>query len=200
MAESSSGDCWVALCGDTGSSWSALAEVEHRLLDLGRRVGATEVATHVVRSAEGGHHAGTLRAPRSAGLADAVAGWVSPGETVVLADADGEVRLGGDARHGDHAAGVARAHRDRASGRLVRFPGQEALPDRFPLAELTARCTIEAVDLLGVTDAPDLVLRTRGHVRPEYRDGVLVLTVNAWDDREVCPFESPTPRACCSDH
>ncbi|MGY1737569.1 hypothetical protein [Geodermatophilus sp. SYSU D00684] len=154
MAESSSGDCWVALCGDTGSSWSPPAELEHRLLDLGRRVGATEVATHVVRSAEGGHH----------------------------------------------AAGVARAHRDRASGRLVRFPGQEDLPDRFPLAELTARCAIEAVDLLGVADAPGLVLRTRGHVRPEYRDGVLVLTVNAWDDREVCPFESPTPRACCSDH
>ena len=51
-----------------------------------------------------------------------------------------------------------------------------------------------------MADEPGLVLPTRGHVRPEYRAGVLVLPVTAWNDGEVCPFESPTPRACCSDH
>ena len=203
MADAFSGNCWLAVCGDAGGSLSALAEVEHRLLDLGRQVGgATEVATHIVRSAEGNHYAGTLRVGRSAELADTVVRWARPGDAVVLADGEGddEVHLTQDAGHGDHAVAVVRAHRDRTSGRLVRFPGQDELPDRFPLSELRARCAVEAVDLLGVAGEPGLVLHTRGHVRPEYRAGVLVLPVTAWDDGEVCPFESPTPRACCSDH
>jgi hypothetical protein len=202
LADTPSGDRWIAVCGDTGASPAALAEVEHRLLDLGRRVGATEVATHVVRSAGSGHHAGSLRIPASADLAATVAAWAVPGDAVVLTgggDGRGDVALG-DPAHAEHAAGVARAHRGRTSGRLVRFPGQEALPDRFPLAELTARCGVEAVHLLGVAEEPGLVLRTRGHVRPEFRDGVLVLVVNAWDDREVCPFEPPVQRECCADH
>ncbi|MGY1651036.1 hypothetical protein [Geodermatophilus sp. SYSU D01119] len=199
MADTPSGDRWVAVCGDTGASPAALAEVEHRLLDLGRRVGATEVATHVVRADGTGHHAGSLRVPAVAGLAGAVAAWAGPGGAVVLSG-DGDDAVLGDPAHAAHAAGVARAHRARTSGRLVRFPGQDGLPDRFPLAELTARCAVEAVHLLGVADDPALVLRTRGHVRPEFRDGVLVLVVNAWDDREVCPFEPPVQRECCADH
>lgn len=203
MAEFPSGDCWVAVCGDCGSSLSALAEVEHRLLDLGRRIGsATEVATHVVRSAEGNHYAGTLRVRRSTSLSRTVAGWARAGEAVVLSDGDGagDVHLTRHAGHQHHAVAVVRAHRGRVSGRLVRFPGQDELPDRFPLNQVTARCAIEAVELLGLADDPGLVLRTRGHVRPQYRAGVLVLPVTAWDAGEVCPFESPSPRACCSDH
>ncbi|MGY1685049.1 hypothetical protein ACI8AK_05620 [Geodermatophilus sp. SYSU D00867] len=199
MAECRSGDCWLAVCGDTGTSPAALAEVEHRLLDLGRRVGATEVATHVVRSAGGNHHAGSLRAPRSAELAAAVAAWARPGDAVVVSG-DGDAPSAGDPGHLEHAVAVGRAHRERASGRLVRFPGQEDLPGRLPLAELTTRSSVQAVDLVGVADDPGLVLRTRGHVRPEYRDGVLVLPVAASGDGEVVPFESPRQRDCCSDH
>ncbi len=193
VPESAPGDRWVAVCGPL----RALAEVEHRLLDLGRRAGgAVEVVTHVVRVPEGNHHAGTLRVRGSA----AADGWAEPGEAVVVSDEDGEVLLAGDPGHRDHAVDAVRAHRARASGRLVRFPGQDALPDVLPLGELTGRCAVEAVDLLGVADDPGLVLRTRGHVRPEFRDGVVVLPVTAWDDGEVCPFEGPRPRACCSDH
>ncbi len=196
MAESPSGDCWLAVCG----AGAARTEVEHRLLDLGTRLGGVpELATHVVRSDAGNHYAGTLRLTTPADLAGVVSGWLAPGEVAVLLPAGDEVRLGDDG-HAEHAATAARAHRDRASGRLVRFPGQEALPDRLPLAELTRRCAVEAVDLLGVADDPGLVLRTRGHVRPEFRAGVLVLPVTAWDEGEVCPFEQPNPRACCADH
>lgn len=197
MAEIPPGDSWLAVCGPGGGTQESLAEVEHRVFGLGGRLGAVEVATHVVRSPDGPHHAATLRLTTPADVAGVVG--LGPGEAAVLLSAAGEVPLG-DGAHGDHAAEVARAHRDRASGRLVRFPGQADLPDRLPLAELTGRCAVEAVDLLGVGDAPGLVLRTRGHVRPEFRDGVLVLPVTAWDDGEVCPFESPHPRACCTDH
>ncbi|MGX5653547.1 hypothetical protein ACWKWC_02080 [Geodermatophilus nigrescens] len=159
------------------------------------------MATHVVRADGTGHHAGSLRVPAPDALAGALAGWARPGESVVLSgDDDGDDVALGDPAHAGHAADVARAHRARTSGRLVRFPGQDGLPGRFPLAELTDRCAVEAVHLLGVADDPALVLRTRGHVRPEFRDGVLVLVVNAWDDREVCPFEPPVQRECCADH
>ena len=194
---------WVAVCAAGEGTQRALAEVEHRLLDLGGRLGAVEVATHAVRDPEGAHSGGTLRLDGDpdggADPAEVLGGWLRPGESAVVLSAGGEVRLG-DGGHAGHAAAGARAHRDRRSGRLVRFPGSEALPAVLPLAELTERCAVEAVDLLGVADAPGLVLRTRGHVRPLFRDGVLVLPVTAWDDGEVCPFERPAPRACCADH
>jgi hypothetical protein len=190
---------WVAVCAAGDGTHGALAEVEHRLLDLGGRLGAVEVATHTVRAPEGAHSAGSLRLDGAADPAGVVGGWLRPGESAVVLSADREVHLG-DGGHAGHAAATARAHRRRESGRLVRFPGSAALPHVLPLAELTARCAVEAVDLLGVADAPGLLLRTRGHVRPLFRDGVLVLAVTAWDDGEVCPFERPAPRACCADH
>ncbi len=197
MAESLPGDCWVGVCADGNAP---RAEVEHRLLDLGAQLGgAPEVATHVVRAPGGNHHAGTLRLTTPADLAGVVGAWLRPEEAAVLLAGEDEVHLGG-APHREHAAVTARAHRDRASGRLLRFPGQDALPDVLPLAELTARSAVEVVELLGVAEAPGLLLRTRGHVRPHFRGGVLVLPVTAWDDGEVCPFERADPRACCSDH
>ena len=154
------------------------------------------------RDVTGADDAGSAGAGDPDGGADPaglLGGWLRPGESAVVLSAGGEVRLG-DGGHAGHAAAGARAHRDRRSGRLVRFPGSEALPAVLPLAELTERCAVEAVDLLGVADAPGLVLRTRGHVRPLFRDGVLVLPVTAWDDGEVRPFERPAPRAWCADH
>lgn len=198
MAESAPGDRWLAVCGPPRPP----AEVEHRLLDLARRAGGAvvELVTHVVRAPEGNHHAGSLRVRGPAGVADAVADRAGPDEAVVRTDGADEVQLGGGPGHLDHAVAALRAHRGRASGRLVRFPGQAGLPAVLPLRELAGRCAVEAVDLLGVADAPGLLLRTRGHVRPEFRDGVVVLAVTARADGEVCPFEGPRPRACCSDH
>lgn len=60
----------------------------------------------------------------------------------------------------------------------------------------------DAVRVLGSGEQPDpeTVLVTRDHVRPTYRDGLLVLTADPAVGGTLVPFEHPSPRPCCGDH
>jgi hypothetical protein len=115
--------------------------------------------------------------------------------------------LGADGTaHGDpglHGAAQAarRAHLERRSGRVVHFPGVEALVGTMTAGALLERSAVARVRVLGGGDAPaDAPVVTRGHVRPSWVDGELVLLTQPAVGGALVPFESPTPTACCADH
>ncbi|WNV76914.1 hypothetical protein [Geodermatophilus sp. DSM 44513] len=194
--------CWVAVCGPDGSSLRARAEVEHRVLGLGAALGgAPWVATHVVRAATGGHHAGSLAATAdAAAAADVLAGAVGADHGWAVVGDDGVEHTGGADGHREHAAASAVAHRDRTEGRVLRFPGQDELPALLPLADVVATTVVEEVLRVGVPDDPALVLRTNGYVRLRLAGGRVQLPVTPWDDGEVCPFEQADSHPCCGGH
>ena len=99
-------------------------------------------------------------------------------------------------------AGAARqAHLRRSGGRLVHFPGLEHLLGTLPVAEVLDRSAIDRVRVLaGGSADPDARLRTRGHVRPSWSDGELVLLVQQAPGGTLVPFESPDPTPCCAHH
>ena len=112
----------------------------------------------------------------------------------------------GDAEHGDvalrAAAAAARdAHVQRRSGRVVHFPGAAQLVGTLTVQELLERSAVDRVRVLTAGDAPpDARVVTRGHVRPTWVDGELVLLTHPPVGGTLVPFESPSPTACCVDH
>ena len=112
----------------------------------------------------------------------------------------------GDAVRGDpallDAAAAARdAHLARRSGRAVHFPGVEALVGALTAQELLDGSAIDRVRVLTAADAaPTAVVVTRGHVRPVWADGELVLLTQPAAGGTLVPFESPSPTPCCADH
>lgn len=109
-------------------------------------------------------------------------------------------------RHGDaglhEAAQAARsAHASGTSGRAVHYPGVEALVGTLTAQELVERSAVDRVRVLTAGDAPpDARIVTRGHVRPTWADGELVLLTQPAAGGTLVPFESPTPTPCCADH
>jgi len=110
-------------------------------------------------------------------------------------EAHGELALRG-------AATTARdAHQARHGGRAVRYPGVAALVGTMTVQELLDRSGVDRVRVLTVGDAPsDARVVTRGHVRPTFIDGELVLLTSPAVGGTLVPFESPTPSVCCADH
>jgi hypothetical protein len=67
--------------------------------------------------------------------------------------------------------------------------------------ELLRRSAVDRVRvLMAGAAAPDAPVVTRGHVRPVWDDGELVLLTQPAIGGTLVPFESPTPTACCADH
>lgn len=89
-----------------------------------------------------------------------------------------------------------------AVGRAVLYPGAAELTGTVTVAELLAGSAIDRVTVLGTADepAPDQPLVTRDHVRPQWRDGELVLTAMPAAGGTLVPFEVPDPTPCCADH
>ncbi|GGQ16067.1 hypothetical protein ACFFKE_14680 [Streptomyces mutabilis] len=89
-----------------------------------------------------------------------------------------------------------------AVGRAVLYPGAGALTGTLTLAELLARSAIDRVTVLGTPGepAPDTLLVTRDHVRPQWQDGRLVLAAMPAAGGTLVPFEDPDPTPCCADH
>ncbi|MFE4667996.1 hypothetical protein ACFRI7_35520 [Streptomyces sp. NPDC056716] len=87
-------------------------------------------------------------------------------------------------------------------GRAVRYPGVAALTGTLPVGEILAASAIDAVTVLGTPGdpAPDLPLHTRDHVRPQWRQGRLVLAAQPAAGGILVPFEHPDPTPCCADH
>ncbi|MFV0132970.1 hypothetical protein ACLGIH_06965 [Streptomyces sp. HMX87] len=89
-----------------------------------------------------------------------------------------------------------------AVGRAVLYPGAEALTGTLPVAELLARSAIDRVTVLGGPEPPsgDTPVVTRGHVRPQWQHGRLVLAATPAAGGTLVPFEFPDPTPCCADH
>lgn len=101
----------------------------------------------------------------------------------------------------DAAAEAATAHQRRTSGRAVRFPGQQHLLGVLPVGEVLAVSAIDAVVVLAAS-APDPVtlIDTRNFVRPQWRDGRLILHTVPAPREMLAPFEVQNPTPCCADH
>ena len=86
-------------------------------------------------------------------------------------------------------------------GRAVLFPGVERLVGVLSVAEVLALSAIERVEVLGsgIADAA-ATLDTTDFVRPQWRDGELVLTVVPAAGGVLVPFEVRSPTPCCAEH
>lgn len=89
-----------------------------------------------------------------------------------------------------------------AVGRAVIYPGVASLTGTLTIAELLARSAIDRVTVLGSPGqpAPDTLLVTHRHVRPQWQDGELTLTAMPAAGGTLVPFEVPDPTPCCADH
>jgi hypothetical protein len=179
--------CWGV---DAGSR--SLREADHLAHDLVRRLGlpaGSLACTHLVRTGTP-HVAVSFATPDPVSLAE-LAGFG-------IATAD---RIRGPAEWARGAAQARALLADRAGGRAVWFPGSAELTGEVTVADLLARTAIDRVDVLagGPAAATDLV-RTRDHVRPEWRDGALVLVTTPVAAGVLAPFEVPNPTPCCADH
>ncbi len=87
-------------------------------------------------------------------------------------------------------------------GRAVVYPGSAELTGTLTIAELLARSAIGGVVVLGAPGEPPPSQRvvTRDHVRPQWQDGELVLTLQPAAGGVLVPFEVPDPTPCCADH
>ncbi|MDQ1035454.1 hypothetical protein QFZ75_001870 [Streptomyces sp. V3I8] len=87
-------------------------------------------------------------------------------------------------------------------GRAVVYPGSPELTGTLTIAELLARSAIGRVVVLGSSGAPPpgQSVVTRDHVRPQWQDGELVLTLMPAVGGVLVPFEVPDPTPCCADH
>lgn len=80
------------------------------------------------------------------------------------------------------------------------FPGSAALRGTVLAGELLARSAIGRLVVFGgqPPEAGDL-LETRDHVRPEWRDGELVLAVTRIHNGRFAPFEAAPSAVCQAD-
>jgi hypothetical protein len=179
---------------DTGSR--TVAEAEHLLHDLVKGLGlpaGTVGCTHFVRTAEGaGHVACSVTVP------------VVP-DPAALPEGAGTALGGhrsGPADLAEGAALAAAAHAAGTGGRLVLFPGHDELTGTLGVAEVVTRSGIDRVVVLAQTEdpAPDTPLVTNDHVRPQWRDGQVILLTMPASGGRLMPAEVPNPTPCCADH
>lgn len=173
-----------------------VAEAEHLLHDVEKVLGlpaGTVGCTHFVRTAGGTPHvACSLTVQKSIDLA------VLP---------DGVAAAFGDSRSGpedlaEGAALAAAAHAAGSGGRLVVFPGRAELTGTLSVAEVLARSAIDHVVVLARAEEPppDTLVATNDHVRPQLRDGRVVLLTMPASGGRLMPAEVPNPTPCCADH
>lgn len=99
------------------------------------------------------------------------------------------------------ARSAAAAHTGRSAGRLVHFPGVGALVGTLPARQVLKVSAVQRVRVLAGGDAdPRTPVNTRGHVRPQWSGGELVLMVQPAVGGTLVPFETPDPTPCCADH
>ncbi|MFE2514417.1 hypothetical protein [Streptomyces mirabilis] len=183
---------------DTGLS-GTLRAADHLLLDLAAELGLDDGVvgcTHHVR--EGRRHTALSFSTTSERVVRAA--WRA------LTEREFGAALGAE-RHGpdELAAGAAHAaaeHLARTGGRAVRYAGADALTGTVTVARLLDVSAVERIVVLGAPDGPDPDQRivTRDHVRPEWREGRLVLAAMPAAGGTLVPFEVPDPTPCCADH
>ncbi|MEO3769695.1 hypothetical protein [Micromonospora sp. B9E7] len=126
-------------------------------------------------------------------VALSVAVAVAPDRLTGLPATPPELRAAADQAAAEHAA--------RRSGRAVLYPGVARMVGTLTVGEVVGLSAIERVALLGGTTAgSEVPLDTRDFVRPQWRDGQLVLVAMPHHSGGVAPFEVPDPTPCCADH
>jgi hypothetical protein len=100
----------------------------------------------------------------------------------------------------DLAPGAAAAL-DGKSGRAVIYPGWDNLVGSIPVGSVVEISAIDRVEVLGGESFSDTeTLETQDFVRPQFRDGELVLTIVPAVGGVMRPFEVPNPTPCCANH
>ena len=159
------------------------AAVEHLAAARAGAAGCAvlEIATHVVRPPGGTpHYAATV-------LHD---GTAPPGPGSGIGTG-----------HAGCAALLAAAHAGRTSGRMVRFGGDDAVVGDHTVAQLLEDTAIEAVLVVGGSQAPlDAVVSTGGFARPTLEGGRVVLRTRPGVAGLLRPAEVADPHRCCGDH
>ncbi|MFF5139710.1 hypothetical protein ACFY6U_08275 [Streptomyces sp. NPDC013157] len=170
----------------------------HRLLDQLSLADGVFACTHLFRTDERRGTTVSLAVPGP----DADAVWqelvhvLPKGTGLALAD-----RSHGPGDAVDTARLAAAA--PPASGRAVAYPGVAHLTGTVTVADLLDRTVIEHLVVLGAPGVrlpPTAEVLTQDHVRPEWRDGVLTLTLVPAAGGLLAPFEVPNPTPCCADH
>lgn len=180
---------------DAGSR--TLREADHLVQALVDRLSLppdTMACTHPIRS-DTAHIAVSIALP----------GHLLTPLVTLARTADMGIAFGGS-RSGpvEFAAGAAQAVAqlgDGEAGRAVVYPGVEALTGVVTVDAVLASTAIERVAVLGGQGDPagQDKIRTRNHVRPEWREGVLTLVTTPVRDGVLAPFEVPNPTPCCAD-
>ncbi|GII52340.1 hypothetical protein Pth03_07290 [Planotetraspora thailandica] len=175
---------------DSGSR--TVAEAEHLLHTVVEALGLPEDTvgcTHFVRT-DTPHVACSLTVSGRVDL-DALPAGVSASL--------GESRTGSGA---DGAALAAEEHESRAGGRVVLFPGRDALVGTLTVGEMLERSVIDQVLVLAHAEPPsgDMTVATNDHVRPVWQNGLMTLLTMPAVGGRLMPAEVPNPTPCCADH
>ncbi|MDV7220559.1 hypothetical protein [Streptomyces prunicolor] len=182
---------------DAGTT--TLREADHLIRDLTTTLGlppGTVACTHLIRTEGRRGTAVSLALPENGSVEEV---WRRLTATEMGAALD-------DRRHGpaEAAAAAAAEHTARRSGRAVLFPGSDQLTGTLTVADLLQLSAVDRVIVVGATsgDSPDPVIpvQTQDHVRPEWREGQLVLALVPAAGNTLAPFEVPNPTPCCADH
>jgi hypothetical protein len=180
----------------------------HRLMDQLALPPGTLACSHLVRTAPRHRTAISLALPDPA-TADAIwdrlvvllAGPDQPTTAAALSD-----RAYGPPEAAFSAAQAASEHSRKQGGRAVVYPGVQHMTGTVTVAEVLTGTAIDRITVLGTPPddprGPDGSVRvtTRDHVRPEWRDEQLVLTLTPAPRGMLAPFEVPNPTPCCADH
>ncbi|MFD5815864.1 hypothetical protein [Streptomyces sp. NPDC127038] len=188
---------------DTGHA-GTLREADHLLRELAAELGLdadVPGCTHHVRDGLRPHTALSFALPSERAARAVRQRLTGNGSGERLGVAHGEDRYG----PGELAAGAAHAaaeHGARTGGRAVLYPGSGAVTGVLTVARLLEVSAVERVVVLGSPGepSPEAELVTRGHVRPEWREGRLVLAVMPAAGGILVPFEVPDPTPCCAGH
>ncbi|MHA3704028.1 hypothetical protein ACXR2U_17810 [Jatrophihabitans sp. YIM 134969] len=178
-------------------------DVEHDLLHLAdalvrNGVPVTWLTTHRTVTELGASCSAAVAAPTDPNL---LTGYLD----ALARDQAGSVDVLGTGRSDsdadDRARQAAAARAARTEGRAVWFPGHDDVGEEITVGDLLATTAIDVVQAMGGVDASDdVVVQTRGFLRPRFAAGRLVLHVQASRGGVLVPFEVPNPTPCCVDH
>ncbi len=193
---------WIGVAPSCAAGGDTLAHVDAHILSALDRSGlaADLVCTHI-------DHSGPIAAitasarldtPPSADALDALARHVDG--TAVGIGPNHEPVTEPQSASEEAAVRAALAARAGLDGRCVRFPGQRLITDVHPAARIIADSAIEQVLGVGIEVTPEVLVDTRGFLRPQYRDHQLVLLVEPAAGGMLRPVELENPHQCCGGH
>ncbi|HEV7933375.1 MAG TPA: hypothetical protein VGP70_13840 [Actinomadura sp.] len=193
---------------DAGSR--TLREADHLLAELAGRFGLPDGVmgcTHLIRTGRP-HVAVSLAVADGAGpdldltALDLTAPDTRAPDATAAPDGVGAALDGRRRGPAEPAEGAELAAGEHGrTGRAVLYRGAGRLSGTLTVREILDLSAIDRITvLMGAEPAPDTLVQTRGHVRPEWRDGRLTLLTMPAGTGVLAPYEVPDPTPCCSAH